>query len=180
MDASETPIERRKRETLERCTTAAQLATCERLHAEDKTAYPEKRQGKTVIAEFRRYCETFDAEKIGEGLYHFSTGGAGGLNEIAHYDIHGFRHVYRHPCRYIEDLLYYEANRGHWDPREDPNGYHSFYVYTDGMTAGEVFAAILVIAGDRREVVRADFLAKANAAALAQASELAARIGMPA
>src|SRR3990172_1567769 len=120
---TESPQERRIREILERCTTDAQRATCERLHAEEKTAYPERRQGRSVIAEFRRYCETFDPEKIGQGLYRFSTGGAGGLNEIAHFDIHGFRHVYSHPCRYIEDLLYYEANRGHWDPREDPNGY---------------------------------------------------------
>jgi len=175
---TESPQERRERETLERCTTDAQRATCERLHAADKTAYPEKRQARTVIAEFRRYCETFDPEKIGHGLYRFSTGGAGGLNEIAHFDIYGFRHVYWHPCRYIEDLLYFEANRGHWDPREDPNGYHSFYVYTDGMTAGEVFAAILEIADDRREIVRADLLAKASAAALAKATELAESIGM--
>ena len=178
MTTSESPVERRKRETIERCTTPVQRATCERLHAEGKTAYPERRQGKTVVAEFRRYCETRDPEKIGPGLYHFSIMGAGGLDDIAHYDIHGFRHEYPHPAVYIERLLMPETNRWYFDPREEPNGFHSQHVYTDGMTAGEVCRDILAIADAQREQIARSGLAKIQEEKLAKAERLAEDLGM--
>ena len=174
----ESPQERRERETLERCTTQAQRETCQRLHSQGKTAYPESRQGKTVIAEFRRYCETFDPEKIGQGLYRFSTGGAGGLDEIAHYNLHGFRHVFRHPIFYIDELLVPRVARWPEARRVDPNGYHSYYVYTDGMTAGEVAFAIIDLAAEHRDRVLADYTRKRDAAALAEAERLAESVGM--
>lgn len=176
---TESPRERRVRETLKRCKTDAQRETCERLHAADKMAYPERRQGRTVVAEFRRYCETRDAEKIGEGLYHFSICGAGGLNDIAHFDLRGFRAEYPHPALYLERLLFPELERS-WraDPREDPEGYHSYYVYTDGMTAGEVCLAVVRIAEQMREELLRDWQERMNAAKLAAARELAAELGM--
>lgn len=177
MEPNESPQERRIRETLERCTTDAQRATCERLHAADKTAYPQKRQGKTVVAEFRRYCETRDPEKIGQGLYHFSIMGAGGLNDIAHYDLHGFRHKYPHPAIYLERLLFPEVDRG-YDVREEPNWCHSQDVYTDGMTNGEVCLAVVRIAEQVRQKLSDDLAEKVSAARLAKAQELAASIGM--
>jgi hypothetical protein len=167
----ESPQERRIRETLERCTTPAQRATCERLHDEGKTAYPEKRQGQTVISEFLRYCQHKDPTKIRQGLYHFSIGGAGGLNEIAHYNLGGFQHVYWHPHIYIEQLLLPELARGR---RID----HSSYVYTDGMTAQEVGDQMLAIANAAYNQVAEDYEAKVAAAALAQATRLAESIGM--
>jgi hypothetical protein len=168
---NESPIERRQREALERCTTDAQRATVTRLHAEEKVAYPEKRQGKGVVAAFRRYCETCDPEKIDAGLYHFSTGGAGGLNEIAHYDIHGFRHVYHHPAIYLERLLAPELDR--W-PRQD----FAYYVYTDGMTAGEVCDEIADLAVTHRGQVLAHYKAAVDADSLAAATRLAESLGM--
>lgn len=175
----ESPQERRERETLERCKTDEQRATCERLHAADKTAYPERRQGKTVVAEFRRYCETRDAAKIGEGLYHFSIMGAGGLNDIAHFNLGGFRREYPHPALYLERLLFPELDRSwHSDPREDPEGFHSYYVYTDGMTSGEVCLAIVRIAENLRAELAQDFNERVNTAKRAQARELAESLGM--
>jgi hypothetical protein len=170
MTMNESPIERRQREALERCTTDAQQATVTRLHAEEKVAYPEKRQGKGVVAAFRRYCETRDPEKIDAGLYHFSTQGAGGLNEIAHFDIHGFRHVYAHPAIYLQELLFPEMERYRGD--------HSFYVYTDGMTAGEVADAILELAHEHHAALLEDARSKIKAKRLAQATELAESLGM--
>lgn len=175
----ESPQERRKREALERCKTDEQRATCERLHAADKTAYPERRQGNTVVAEFRRYCETRNPEKIGEGLYHFSIMGAGGLNDIAHYDIHGFRRQYPHPALYLERLLFPEIDRSwHSDPREDPEGFHSYFVYTDGMTSGEVCLAIVRIAESLRAELAQDCDARVATAKIEQARELAESLGM--
>lgn len=174
----ESPQERRERETLERCKTDAQRTTVLRLQALGKTAYPERRQGRTVIAEFRRYCETRDAAKIGEGLYAFSIYGAGGLNDIAHFDLHGFRHEYPHPALYIERLLLPETSRGFYDPREDPDGYHSFYVYTDGMTAGEVCREILAIADERRTALIEDLNGQVTAAKRAQLEALADELGV--
>lgn len=167
----ETPQERRQRETFERCTTDAQRATVTRLHEQGVTAYAETRQGRTVVAECRRYFETCDAEKIGAGLYAFSTGGAGGFNEIAHYDLGGFRHVYHHPAVYLN--LVERARRGH-DPRE----FHSQYVYTDGMTAGEVAVAIFALAEAHEDAVTADYRLRRDAEALAEAQRLAESLGM--
>jgi hypothetical protein len=169
----------RRAERLERAKTLRQKETMERLFEEGKDAYPESRQGKTVVEEFRRYVDTRDPEKIGNGLYHFSTMGAGGLNDIAHFNIHGFRSVYPHPAVYIERLLICEIER--WSPErlaEDPNAYHSLYVYTDGMTSGEVAARIIEIAYTNRREVLADWKERRYAEDLAEATRLAARIGM--
>lgn len=169
----------RHAERLERAKTPEQRATMQRLHEEGKTAWPESRQGKSVVAEFRRYVEQRDPEKIGKGLYHWSTMGSGGLNEIAHYDIYGFRSVYPHPALYIERLLIPEIER--WGPErleDDPNAYHSLYVYTDGMTAGEVAAEIIEIAAANRSSVLADWKQKHDAAALAEATRLADSLGL--
>lgn len=167
----ESPQERRERETLERCTTAAQRRTCERLHSEGKTAYPEKRQGKTVVSEFLRYCQYRDPSKIRQGLYHFSTMGAGGLNEIAHYNLDGFRHVYWHPHLYIDRLFLPEEER-HWQVE------HSSYVYTDGMTAHDVRAEMRDIVVAAREMVRLDYEEVIEQTARLQAETLARSLGM--
>ena len=174
-------VDRRQQETLDRCTTPAQRERCDQLHAQGKTAYPYARQGKSVIAEFRRYCETFDPEKIGKGLYDWSIMGSGGLDDIAHYDLHGFRATYPHPAYYIEGLLIPEIRR--WWPVtdtevDDPNWFHSQGVYTDGMTKGEVAFRIIEIATEQKERVYADWKAKRDATALGQAQALAESVGM--
>jgi len=176
----ESPQERRERETLERCTTEAQRERCQRLHEQGKTAYPYKWQGKTIVAEFRRYCESFDPEKIGPGLYDWSIMGSGGLDDIAHYDLHGFRGTYPHPAHYIEGLLIPEISRWPIDDtaKDDPNWFHSQGVYTDGMTKGEVAFRIIEIAAEQKERVYADWKTKRDAKALAQAEQLAASVGM--
>jgi hypothetical protein len=58
-----------------------------------------------VIAEFQRYVRTCDPRSIGPGLYDWSTGGAGGPSDSAHFDLDGYRRYYPHPVRYIEELL---------------------------------------------------------------------------
>lgn len=175
---NESPQERRIRETLERCNTEEQICTVKRLHAVGKTVYPENRRGEGVVAEFRSYLTTRDPEKIRQGLYRFSMGGAGGLNEIAHFNLDGFRSVYHHPTVYLERLLYPCVERMHHDPHKEPDGFHSQYVYTDGLTAGEVLRRILNLADEHREVVTADYADKERAAVLAEAQRLAAVVGM--
>jgi hypothetical protein len=171
--------EARQTEMLERATTDAQRARMRELFAAGKDAYAEARQGKSVVAAFRRYCETCDPEKIDAGLYHFSTGGAGGLNEIAHFNLHGFRGVYPHPAIYLHRLLLPQADRHGWlEDGVDPNDYHALYVYTDGMTAGDVMLAILKIAAEHDERIVQDYSAKQDAERLAAATALAESIGM--
>ena len=161
-----------------RCKTDVQRERMLELHAQRKDVYEEVRQGKSVISAFRRYCETFDAEKIDSGLYHFSTMGSGGLNDIAHFGLHGFRGVYPHPAIYIAELLIPEIARWPESRRIDPNDYHSLYVYTDGMTAGEVAHAIIALATEHKERVYADWKQKRDSAALKEAESLAASVGM--
>jgi hypothetical protein len=171
-------IEQRQQEQLARATTDVQREKMRELFALNKDVYPESRQGKSVIAAFARYCKTFDSEKIDQGLYHFSIMGAGGLDDIAHYNIHGFRGVYPHPANYIEGLLIPSVERWPEARRIDPNDYHSLDVYTDGMTAGEVAHAIIDIAAEQKARVYADWKQKHDTAALETATRLAADLGM--
>lgn len=171
--------EKRQNEMLAHAKTDVQRDRMRELFADGRDAYAESRQGKTVIGEFRRYLETCDPEKIGEGLYHFSTMGAGGLNEIAHFNLHGFRSVYPHPAVYLERLLLPQAERHGWlEDGVDPNDYHSLYVYTDGLTAGDVCTAVLELAREHHDRVVADYRSARNAAALAEAERLAESVGM--
>lgn len=140
-------VGRRQQEALDRCTTDVQRERCHALHAQGKATYPVRRKGVGVVAEFRRYVETGDAGKIGPGLYDLSTSGAGGFNDIAHFDLNGYR-------------------------------FHSYHVYTDGMTSGEVADAILKIAQGERGRLEADLQAKVDAARLAEAQRLATLLGM--
>ena len=173
-------VNRREAETLARCRTAAQSAKCLELHDRGKTAWPNPRQGKTVVAEFRRYCEALDSSKIGKGLYDWSIMGSGGLNDIAHYDLHGFRGTYPHPAHYIEGLLIPEVSRWPVDDTEtdDPDWFHSQGVYTDGMTKGEVAFRIIEIALEQKERVYLDWKTKNDASKLAEAQRLAESLGM--
>lgn len=166
----ETPRERREREALERCRTEAQRARVRELHAQDICCYPESRQGKGVVAACRRYLETGDAGKIDEGLYRFAIAGAGGLNEIAHYDINGFRHVYADPAKFL-DLIDHEESRPF--SRQE----HSSYVYTDGMTSQEVRGTIVALAAEHAGGVRARSENKRREEAFALASALGREFG---
>jgi hypothetical protein len=176
--------EERLREKLARATTEEQRAKMLVLANRGKDVYPEARQGKGVVAEFRRYCETRDPEKIGKGLYHFSTMGAGGLNDIAHFNLHGFRAEYPHPVHYIQRLLVPEMQRNARYLEDDPrfpgdcNGFHSHYVYTDGMTAAEVSMAIMELAAKYGPELKSDWYMRRNTRVLSEASELAESIGM--
>ncbi len=127
-----------------RTLTDVQAARMAELESAGITCYPLARQGRTIVDQFRRFCQTGDPAKIGEGLYHFSVQGAGGLNEIAHCNIHGFRSVYWTPERYVE-LLEYERGRGIT---------HSAYVCTDGMTYQEVRADVYAIADNNRGIIQ--------------------------
>lgn len=165
---SESPVERRIRETLEQTKTPAQRATVERLHAEGKTAWVEKRTGKGVIAEATRYFKTGDVEKLGVGLYNFSIYV---LGEIAHFNLEGFRHVYRDVRDYLRFL-------GHEARRVAQVSGHSEHVYTDGLTGSEVFHAILTVADAERERIFAEGAEADRSAAFAQATRLAESLGM--
>lgn len=171
--------EARLRERLSRATTEVQRARMLTLANEGKDVYAENRQGKTVIGEFRRYCETRDPERIGKGLYHFSTMGSGGLNDIAHFNLHGFRAEYPHPVHYIQRLLVPEMQRNaRWMDDTDVNGFHSHYVYKDGMTAAEVSVAIMELADKFGPELKSDYYMRRNTRLLEQATELASSIGM--
>ena len=152
-----------------------QRSRMEELIKDGKDVYADKIQGKSIIDSFRRYCDTRDPDAITNGLYRWSINGAGGLNDIAHYDIHGFRAEYPHPAVYLERLLYPEMNRGYgWRSPED---YHALHVYTDGLTSGDVRFAIREIADARREALLRDIADEVRRRDEAQLKELAARLG---
>src|SRR5207253_7122079 len=160
-----------------KCNTDAQRQESDRLRALNKSAWPEKGQGKSVIAEARRYFETGDPTKIGEGLYHLSIMGSGGFNDIAHYNLHGFRAEYPHPLIYISELVAPEVKRWPMSYRIDPDGYHSFYVYTDGMHSGQVAHQVVKLANEHVERLKADFLDKTYQSKREQLHQLAADLG---
>jgi hypothetical protein len=171
----------RQERQLSHATTEPQRARMRELFALDKDAWAEKRQGKSVIAEFRRYVETCDPEKIGQGLYAFSTSSP--LNDIAHFNLHGFRHVWDHPALYIQELLIpatASCRAENWPEsfHADPEDYYWLHVYTDGLTSGDIVCAIVAIAAEHRDRVLADWQTKHDAAALAEATRLAESLGM--
>lgn len=94
--------------------------------------YREKRQGKTVVAEFRRFLETSDPTKIKDGLYHFITMRC---SYIAHFDLDRFRITYSNPLDLIDGA--YDIG----DLRRSPRS-ASAHVYSDGMTSDDVFEEI--------------------------------------
>lgn len=146
----------------------AQRETVAHLYAEGKTPWLEKRNGQSVIAEFRRYVESDDAKKIGEGLYHFLHQ-KGGF--IAHYNLDGFRHEFADPA-YLLSELFAEA-RG-WGPgwrRGDQ------WAYKDGMTSREVGDAILAFAEEQLGMVAERSYVKSRERELALARELTAKYG---
>lgn len=161
---------------LEKCKTDAQRKEADRLIGLGKTVYVGKGQGKSVVAQFRRYVEKRDPEQIGDALYYLMIQGSGGFNDIAHFNLYGFRDVYPHPTLMLEQLIFPEVKR--WpDHFSDPDSYHSFYVYTDGVHAGQVARQIVdIAAANRRELAR-DFMAIHQAAEKAELERLAAKLG---
>jgi hypothetical protein len=160
------------------CTTDAQRAEFDRLVALNKTPWPERRQGRSVIGEARRYFETCDPEKIGAGLYDFSIMGSGGFDDIAHYNLHGFRAEYPHPMLYLSQLIALEVERWPMSYRLDPDGYHSFKVYTDGMHAGQVAHAIVKLANDHAPRIGADFTRRVRERETEELRRLADKLGV--
>lgn len=132
--ATETPVQRREREALARCRSEKQRERVVELHALGITCYPDTHRGRIIVRDFTRYLASGDASLISNGLYHFATQGAGGFNEIAHFDIHGFRAVFADPATFVA-LALSEAARS--------PVLHSTYVYRDGMTGHEVRAEIV-------------------------------------
>lgn len=164
-------------EQLEKCKTDAQLLEANRLIGLGKAVYVMSRQGKGVVAEFRRYVEKRDPEQIGDGLYHLMIQGAGGFNDIAHFNLHGFRSVYPHPAMMIEQLILPEIRR--WPDRfEDADHGHSFYVYTDGMNAGQVAIAIVKIATDNWDGLIDDYNGIVRSHDEAELRRLADKLGV--
>jgi hypothetical protein len=155
--------------------TAAQQATADRLVGEGVTVYAEKVQGKGVVAAMRRYLETGDSEKITTPLYRFLTLKCG---FIAHYDLHGFRHVYRDPADLIaarHDGM--TGSRFDDHPRSRPVE-HSQSVYTDGLTSVEVYEQMAALVAEKREDVTARSQAQERLREVAQARALAAKHGL--
>jgi hypothetical protein len=101
-------------------------------------------QGKTVVAQFRRYATQEDAEQIGQALYDFLKGTCG---FIAEYGLippdGGFRITWAEPADLMHELANSisggAARRG-----------RAQIVYADGMTDVEVLAAIDGIADEHR------------------------------
>ncbi len=161
---------RHEAQSLERCKTPAQRERVQAMYAADADVdvqvYPEKVGGGSIVRACRAYLTTGDAEKITAGLYDFATTL---LGEIAHFDIGGFRHVYRDAADFVR-LIETDATRyGH-------NAY-SQHVYTDGMTGDEVRAGLLGLALELGPMVRDRSKGRARAEALALALALAAEHG---
>jgi hypothetical protein len=151
--------------------TEPQREVAEALVADGTYVYTEKVQGKSIVAAFRRYLESGDAEKITHPLYHFITMKCG---YIAHFDLHGFRSVYADPADLLKGEMYADV----WYP-DSRNGpiIHSASVYTDGMTDQEVYRAMVAFAVEYREAVQARSAAERTAAEMERARELALKHG---
>lgn len=141
------------------------MATAERLVEEGKYVYLGKGQGKSIVSAFRRYLETGDSAKITKALYDFLMMKCG---FIAHYDIHGFRGVYRDPAALLAVF-----DRSPWDRPVE----HSASVYTDGMFDQEVYRQMVETADERREQVVAASVASREADEVATAEALARKHG---
>lgn len=159
------------------CSTDVQRAEFDRLIGLDKTPWPMKWKGASVIGEARRFFETGNNEKIGHALYDFSIQGSGGFNDIAHFNLYGFRAEYPHPLIYITELVAPEARRWPMSYRQDPDGYHSFGVYTDGLHKGKVAHEIILLANLHLDRLKADFVKQAQDRKLEQLHALADELG---
>lgn len=169
--ATETPVERRQRETLAACKTDAQRERVEAAYNEGKSAWTEPLNGKSLVSSAKRWFETGEPEKFSEGLYHFSMYA---LSEIAHFDRHGFLSVYPHPALWIDGLFLPDMEKGRIEQIEG----HTLHVYKDGMTYGDVAEAISALVDEHRERLVLDFNMKARSSALAEATRLADALGM--
>jgi hypothetical protein len=163
-------------EQLSKCKTDPQRFEANRLIGLGKTVYVRNRTGTGIIREFRRYVEKRDPGQIGEGLYELMIQGSGGFNDIAHFDLGGFRDVYRHPALMLERLIFPEVER--WPENfRDPDNYHSFAVYKDGMHAGQVSCEIVRIAAAARREMTRDYLHIERAGDRTELERLAAKLG---
>lgn len=112
--------------------------------------YPRKQKGDSVVKAFQRLVQTGDVEKITPALYHCLTQ-SGGF--IAHFNLHGFREVYRGrvgeliagefypldiPARWQVDRMQHLEDSG----------------YADGMSAGDVMRDIATLARNGGGLVR--------------------------
>jgi hypothetical protein len=112
--------------------------------------YLQNRNGKKVVADFRRLLETGDIAKLTPGLYH-ELSMHGGF--IAHFGLHGFRATFDGRLSKLLDgechPLAVEGRSGHFDwPALEESG------YKDGMSAGEVIREIAAVARELEVTVR--------------------------
>lgn len=138
--------------------------------------FQDKRQGQGVVAAFHRMIQSGDIDKLTPALYHALTMHGG---FIAHFDINGFRSVYRGR---LTELL-----AGEFYPLDDPGRWTIDRMrhledsgYADGMSAGDVMRDIATIARNGGELVRRREAEQRVAAEVELAKTLAAKHGLTA
>jgi hypothetical protein len=109
--------------------------------------YPINRKGARVVADFERVLETMNVDKITPGLYHALTMHGG---FIAHFDIHGFRDVFRGRLTELLAGEFYRLDDVETFERRhdlDDSG------YSDGLSAKQVMMMIARVGARHRSQV---------------------------
>lgn len=154
------------------CKTAEQRKEFDRLVGKSITPWPSKFRGARVLQEARLYFHTYDPEKIGQALYDFSIMGSGGFDDIAHYNLQGFRGYYPHPIVYVAELVLPETSK--WKHHR----INSLGVYTDGLNKREVGRQLLELVNSCIDPMKKHYESTVRAADIAKLEELATKLNV--